>query len=333
VSKHIPVLDLSHYVRGTPAERARFVQAWGEGLTEFGFVSIVNHGVDDELIRRTYADTEQLFALPQTTKMKYHVPGGGGQRGFTAFGQEHAKNRTVGDLKEFWHVGREAPPAGKAAHYGPNLWPAELPTFRSNTLALYDALESAAKVMLEALAEYFDLPKSAFSGMAVEGNSVLRLIHYPPLKNMFIPGGVRAAEHEDINLITLLCESTASGLELLTRQNEWIAVDAVRGQIVVDSGDMLSRVTNEVIPSTTHRVVNPKSADDDVVRYSMPFFVHPYPECSLAIDEAFVSPQRPKKYEDITADAFLRERLREIGLMKDPGAARSGVGAAAGQAE
>lgn len=317
MAPRIAVLDLSKYTQGTTAERAHFVQAWGEGLKEFGFVSIVNHGVDDALIRRTYADAERLFALPREVKQRYVVPGGGGQRGYTPYGQEHAKNRTVGDLKEFWHVGRDLPEGSpRRSTYGANVWPSELETFKANTLDLFHALDRAAAVMLQALAEYFQLPRSTFSDMAHEGNSVLRIIHYPPLKDMFIPGGVRAAEHEDINLITLLCESTSSGLELLTRQNEWIAVDSLRGQIVVDSGDMLSRVTNEIIPSTTHRVVNPKSTDDDVERYSMPFFVHPYPECSLRVLDACVSESNPRKFPDITADAFLVQRLREIGLIK-----------------
>ena len=317
MSKHIAVLDLSHYTRGTAAERDHFTKAWGDGLVEYGFVSIVNHGVDDALIRRTYAEAERLFALPKDVKQKYFIPDGGGQRGYTPFGQEHAKNRKVGDLKEFWHVGRDLP-AGhtRQSTYGTNIWPSELTTFRENTVALFNALDAAAAVMLQALADYFKLPRPTFSDMARDGNSVLRIIHYPPLKDMFIPGGVRAAEHEDINLITLLCESTSSGLELLSRQNEWIAVDALKGQIVVDSGDMLSRVTNEVIPSTTHRVVNPKSADDDVVRYSMPYFVHPYPECSLRILDTCVSEKNPRKYPDITADQFLQQRLREIGLIK-----------------
>jgi isopenicillin N synthase-like dioxygenase len=317
VTRRTSVLDLSHYTRGTPAERERFIKAWGDGLVEFGFVSIVNHGVDDELIRRSYADAERLFALPRATKEQYVIPNGGGQRGYTPFGQEHAKNRKVGDLKEFWHVGRDLPPGhARKSVYGENVWPTELATFKQNTLALFDALDGAAAVMLQALAEYFNLPRTSFSDMARDGNSVLRIIHYPPLRDMFIPGAVRAAEHEDINLITLLCESTASGLEIFTRQKEWLAIDSVKGQIVVDSGDMLSRLSNEVIPSTTHRVVNPKSSDDDTVRYSMPFFVHPFPDCSLAIPDAFVSAERPRKFADITADEFLRQRLREIGLIK-----------------
>lgn len=308
---------MSHYALGTSAERARFIDAFGNGIKEFGFVSLYNHGVDDGIIRRTYADAERLFALSSEAKHALEVPGGGGQRGYTGFGKEHAKNRSVGDLKEFFHVGRDLPSGhARSATYGDNRWPSELPSFKTNALALYEALDRAAAVMLKALADYFKVPQDTFSDMAHEGNSILRIIHYPPLKKRFIPGGVRAAEHEDINLITLLCESTSSGLEILTRQGDWIPVEALKGQIVVDSGDMLSRVTNEVVPATTHRVVNPKSADDDIERYSMPFFVHPYPDCSLAVLDACVTADRPKRFGPITADEFLRQRLKEIGLMK-----------------
>jgi isopenicillin N synthase-like dioxygenase len=315
--RRIPVVNLQHYRAGTPQERARFVQVFGDGLKEFGFVTVEGHGVEDGLIRRTYADVERFFAQPEQTKRAYEVPGGAGQRGYTGFGQEHAKNRKVGDLKEFWHVGRELPEGHRyCGVYGRNLWPQEVATFRQNTLALFGALDEAAKVMLEALAEYFDVPQDTFSSMAVDGNSILRCIHYPPLNERFIPGGVRAAEHEDINLVTLLCEGTASGLELLTRDGEWIPVDTLRGQIVVDSGDMLSRVTNGVIPATTHRVVNPPSSRQDTTRYSMPYFVHPYPECSMAPLEKLTGEGYPTPPPTITAHEFLQQRLREIGLVK-----------------
>jgi len=315
-TRRVPVVNLTHYRSGTPEQRARFVQVFGEALKEFGFVSVEGHGIDDGLIRRTYADVERFFALPDAVKARYHVPELGGQRGYTPFGREHAKNRTVADMKEFWHVGRDLP-AGhpRMSVYGRNLWPEEVPSFRTHTLSLFQGLDEVASVMLQALAEYFGVERTTFSGMAQDGNSVFRLIHYPPLKERFIPGAVRAAEHEDINLITLLCEGTASGLEILTRDGEWLSVDTQRGQIVVDSGDMLSRVTNNVIPSTTHRVVNPPSSAEDTPRYSMPFFVHPYPECVLAPLPSTVTPENPGQ-PPITADAFLRQRLREIGLIK-----------------
>jgi isopenicillin N synthase-like dioxygenase len=317
MSRRIPLLDLSHYTNGTSQERDAFVKAWGDGLKEFGFVSLINHGVDPGIIARTYDDAARLFALPTETKQQHEVPGGGGQRGYTSFGKEHAKNRKVGDLKEFWHVGRDLPAnSPKRSAFGDNQFPAELPEFKTNSLALFKALDQAAAVMLRALADYFRMPANTFADMAHDGNSILRIIHYPPLKEQFVPGAVRAAEHEDINLITLLCESTSSGLEILTRQGDWLPVDALKGQIVVDSGDMLSRITNEVIPATTHRVVNPPSTNDDVRRYSMPFFVHPYPSCMLKIFDECVTAENPKRYPDITADDFLKQRLREIGLIK-----------------
>jgi isopenicillin N synthase-like dioxygenase len=316
-ARRIPLVDLSHYRSGNPEERARFVRVFGEALQEFGFVSVEGHGVDDGLIRRTYADVEAFFRQPEPLKQRYHVPEFGGQRGYTPFGREHAKNRTVGDLKEFWLVGRDLPaghPRGPAVATH-NIWPEEVPSFRANTLALYQALDEAAAVMLRAIAEYFGIERDTFSDMAQDGTSVLRVIHYPPLKDRFVPGAVRAAEHEDINLITLLCEGTASGLEILTRDGEWLPVDTLRGQIVVDSGDMMSRITNGVIPATTHRVVNPPSPAEDNTRYSMPFFVHPYPECVLTPLASTVTPDKPGE-PPITADAFLKQRLRENGMLK-----------------
>ncbi|MEN9800824.1 MAG: hypothetical protein RL653_4521 [Pseudomonadota bacterium] len=309
----IPSVDLSHYTHGTSQQKADFVRTFGAGIQEFGFVTVSNHGVDGDLIQRTYSDVAKLFALPEAVKQGYEVPGGGGQRGYTGYGKEHAKNQKVGDLKEFWHVGRELPANHpRLAAYGNNVWPKELESFRRHSLELYTALDRAAEVFLDALSEFYGLGQGRLSEMAKDGNSVLRLIHYPPLRDKFIPGGVRAAEHEDINLITLLCESTSSGLEILTREGEWLPVQALRGTIVVDSGDMLSRVSNEKIPATTHRVVNPKTPAEDVTRYSMPFFVHPYPECDLTP----LPEMGEAKFPPITADGFLQQRLREIGLVK-----------------
>jgi isopenicillin N synthase-like dioxygenase len=259
LARKVPLIHLSDYLRGTPLERDRFIRTFGEALQAFGFASIDDHGIADALIRETYADVQRFFALPEDVKRRYEIEGGGGQRGYTGFGKEHAKNRNVGDLKEFWHVARELPAHHpRSNQYGPNVWPNELPSFKTRTLALFDALDRVAATLLRALADCFSLPRETFSAMAHEGNSILRVIHYPPLKERFVPGAVRAAEHEDINLLTLLCEGTASGLELLTRDGRWLPVDTLRGQIVVDSGDMLSRITNHVIPATTHRVVNPR---------------------------------------------------------------------------
>ncbi|MGQ0504525.1 MAG: isopenicillin N synthase family dioxygenase [Myxococcaceae bacterium] len=315
-ARRIPVVNLQHYARGTPHERATFIQAFGDGLREFGFVTVEQHGISDTLIRRAYSDVEKFFQLPIDQKKAYEIQGGGGQRGYTGLGKEHAKNRKVGDLKEFWHVGRELPESHKYFNsYIRNAWPKEVPNFRESTGTLFSQLDDAAKLMLQAIAEYFGVAKNTLADMAADGNSILRVIHYPPLKDLFIPGGVRAAEHEDINLITLLCEGTASGLELLTRDGEWIPVDTLRGQIVVDSGDMLSRVTNNLIPATTHRVVNPSGSEQDVERFSMPFFVHPYPECVLKPLPCTETPENPAKFPPITADDFLRQRLKEIGLI------------------
>lgn len=312
--KNIPTVDLNDYTSGGGASRSRLIETLGDGLQEFGFLNVEGHGIDSSLIRGTYDLWKRFFGLPDEVKRKY-AGVEGGARGYTPFGVEHAKDNPLPDLKEFWHVGQE-PPAGHPFRneYPANVWPAEIPEIQEPTLRLYSSLERVAENLLRALAEYFEMPRDSFSSMMDVGNSILRILHYPPVKPEYAPA-VRAAAHEDINLITLLCEATDSGLEILTREGEWMAVETGPGQIVVDAGDMLSRFTNEVIPATTHRVVNPaENAARD--RFSMPFFVHPYSSCDLTIPERFTGPDNPPKYPPTTAGQFLEQRLREIGLKK-----------------
>ncbi|MEB3196049.1 MAG: 2-oxoglutarate and iron-dependent oxygenase domain-containing protein [Candidatus Sericytochromatia bacterium] len=310
----IPVLNMQHYTQGDANQKAEFVRTWGEGLRELGFVAIENHQVDPALIRQTYQLFESFFQLPKEAKERY--AGVGGQRGFTGFMKEHAKDNAVGDLKEFWHVGRELQPGHPMqGQYPDNVWPDELPALRSVTLTLFEQLEANARILLRALGDYFELAdRDYFVGAIENGNHILRAIHYPPLQPGMPPNAVRAAAHEDINMITILCESTAAGLEILTRDNEWVAIDALAGQLVVDAGDMLSRLTNGVIPATTHRVVNP--AGENTVRYSLPYFVHPYSEFNIECLPCCDTADNPSRFPAITAGAFLNQRLREIGLLK-----------------
>jgi len=313
-AKNIPTVDLNDYTAGDAAARSRLIETLGQGLSEFGFLNVEGHGIDSSLIRGTYDLWKRFFELPDEVKRRY-AGVEGGARGYTPFGVEHAKDNPLPDLKEFWHIGQE-PPEGHPyrREYPENVWPAEIPEIRQPTQRLYSSLERVAENLLRALAEYFDMPRDTFASMMTVGNSILRVIHYPPVRPDQAPA-VRAAAHEDINLITLLCEATDSGLEILTRQGEWLAVETGPGQIVVDAGDMLSRFTNEVVPAATHRVVNPaENAARD--RYSMPFFVHPYSACDLTIDERFVTADNPPRYPPITAGQFLEQRLREIGLKK-----------------
>jgi isopenicillin N synthase-like dioxygenase len=349
----IQTCDLSDYTSCDTSLRSRAIGTLGEALVETGFVIVEGHAIDERLCGEVYAGWRRFFALDEAVKRQY-AGSDGGARGFTPFGVEHAKDNPTPDLKEFWHVGPEEA-AGQALRYEypPNLWPSEVPGLRQPTMALFHELERVAELLLLALAEHFALPEETFAAMARQGNSVLRVLHYPALAPAAStaqspaapapPGGaapaLRAAAHEDINLITLLCGATDAGLELLSRDGEWLPVEASPGQIVVDAGDMLSRVTNQVIPAATHRVVNPPVAPPTPAippapgtpptpptspsagtgageRYSMPFFVHPYPACDLSVLERFVSPQRPRRFPPITAGELLESRLREIGLKR-----------------
>lgn len=313
----IPVIDLHDFTHGTPAEQERFVRTWGDGLREFGFCTVDHHEVPLELVHRVFEVAQRFFTQPAELKRQYILQGTGGARGYTAFGKERAVGAKAHDLKEFWHVGQEDVGPELAKLYPRNVWPSEVPEFQSTMLEVYRSLERCASHLLQATALYLDMPRHYFADMAVHGNSVLRLIHYPPVPADAEPEAVRAAAHEDINLITLLCEATSGGLELLTRDGKWLPIKSLDGQIVADSGDMLQWATNAVIPSTTHRVVNPDPSVNEA-RYSMPFFVHPRPEVVLD-PKPFVTADRPAKYQPITAHEYLTQRLREIGLYdQDP---------------
>lgn len=308
----VPELSLKAFTHGGPGERARFQNALMEGFQYFGFIVLKDHAVGGDLLARAYRLAEQFFALPEAEKRLY-TTGADGQRGYTPFGREHARDSKVGDLKEFWHVGREFPADSPLADiYPPNVWPERPEGFRETFLQLYAALEEAGFSMLEALAPSLGVPDDYFRKMATDGNSILRLLHYPPVPAGADPVALRAAPHEDINLITILVAANGAGLQLFDRDGTWLDIDTDPENLIVDAGDMLARATNDVIPATTHRVVNPPDAAN-VSRYSMPFFMHPHSDALIECIESCRG--AGAKYPAITADAFLKERLREIGLV------------------
>ncbi len=313
--KMIPKLDLSHFTNGTKVEKQQFVSALGEAYEEIGFVAVRNHGIPHSDLKSLYQNVEAFFNLPTEIKNQYDDTSGGGQRGYTGFGKEHAKDRNAGDLKEFWHFGqyidRNDP---NPPEFRDNKIVTELPAFNQYGELLYKALENTGVQMLRAIALYLELDEYYFDEKVFNGNSILRAIHYPPITSD-PEDAIRAGEHEDINLITLLVGASADGLEVLNRQGEWLGITEVENHIVVNVGDMLQRLTNDRLKSTTHRVINPPKEKWNEPRFSIPFFLHPRPEARLDCLSSCISETNPKKYEDCSANEFLMQRLREIGLI------------------
>lgn len=302
----IPVLSLHDFVKGTAAQQQQFVQELGAALENIGFFALIDHNLDPALIQSAYDAAAAVFTLPETTKQQYEHLSLKGQRGFTAFGREHAKDSSHPDLKEFWHIGREAATPA-------NQWPQEVPAFRTVMLELFQQLESCAQILLKACAIYLELPRRSLADMIIGGPTLLRVLHYPPIPSTMPATYMRAAAHEDINLITLLCEATAPGLELLQIDGTWLPIAAIPGQIIVDTGDMLQNLTNGRFKSTTHRVINPKNDRDR--RFSLPFFVHPRPEVDLSpLPNCVTQTGGVPRFPSLTAAAYLQQRLREIGL-------------------
>lgn len=315
----IPSLDLADFNSGDDQTKQKFVDDLGNAYNSIGFVAIKNHGLSDELCERLYKAVQAFFALSDEVKQKYEVPELFGQRGYIGKGKEHAKGRSTGDLKEFYHVGQNVIDGDPIkSEYPDNIWPSEIPEFESIALEAYQTLENAGKQMLKAIALYLGLEENYFESRVHNGNSILRPIHYFPIENPDeVPDdAVRAAEHGDINLITLLMGASADGLQVLRKDGKWIPITALPEQIVVNVGDMLARHTNDKLKSTIHRVVNPPKELMKTSRFSIPFFMHPRSDMDLSCLENCIDDEHPKLFEDITAGDFLHQRLAEIGLKK-----------------
>ncbi len=310
----IPVVDLDQF--RNEASKTDFVHALGKAYEEVGFVAVTNHGINQDLVERFYHQVKAFFGLPKASKLKYEVEGLAGQRGYTSFGREHAKGSEAPDLKEFWQFGQpgNGAPLDKK-EYPDNLEVQELPEFNNTGMELYRNFEESGRLLLQAIALHLELDEHYFDDKIENGNSILRAIHYPPITEE-PASSIRAEQHEDINLITLLVGASADGLQVLTKDGEWVSVNTTPDMIVINVGDMLQRLTNNRLKSTTHRVVNPPREQWHTSRMSVPFFLHPRSEVPLNCLETCVDAAHPKAYEDITAGGYLRERLIEIGLLK-----------------
>jgi isopenicillin N synthase-like dioxygenase len=312
----IPVVNLADFLSGDPQLKQAFVNQLGKAYEEVGFVAVKNHGIPDELIADLYKYVQQFFSLPAEAKKKYEIPGLAGQRGYTSFGKEHAKGSDAPDLKEFFQFGQVVDDNDPIkSEYPDNVQVQDVVAFNTTFTKAYRAFEKSGRALLQAIALYLGLDEHYFDDYIHNGNSILRAIHYPPI--MQEPrSAIRAEQHEDINLITLLVGASADGLQILTKQNDWVPVTSLPEQIVVNVGDMLQRLTNNRLKSTTHRVVNPPKEMWGTSRFSIPFFLHPKSDMSLACLESCIDERHPKAFPDATAGEYLDERLREIGLKK-----------------
>lgn len=312
----IPSVNLEDFTSNDPIRKQAFVDAIGKAYEDIGFVALKGHFLEDDLVDNLYKEVKSFFNLPLEIKQKYEIPGIGGQRGYVSFGKESAKGKKEGDLKEFWHFGQyvEDDDALKA-EYPDNVIVEELPEFNKIGKETYKMLEKTAKYVLRALALHLGLEETYFDKYILNGNSILRPIHYPPITEE-PKEAVRAAAHGDINLITLLMGAQGRGLQVQNHKGEWIDAIAEPDELMINVGDMLSRHTNNKLKSTIHRVINPQKELWGTSRYSIPFFMHPISSMKLNVLEGCVDENNLKQFDDITAGEFLNERLIELGLIK-----------------
>ncbi|MDF4202868.1 2-oxoglutarate and iron-dependent oxygenase domain-containing protein [Maribacter sp. SA7] len=312
----VPSVDLSDFLSEDPKRKQKFIDEIGKAFEDIGFVALSGHFLSEEFVDTLYSEIKEFFDLPAEVKDGYQIEGIGGQRGYTSFGKEHAKGRKEGDLKEFWHFGQYVEDNDKLEkEYPANVIVKELPKFNEVGKETYKMLEKTARYVLRALALHLNLDEFYFDDFIKNGNSILRPIHYPPITSE-PKNAVRAAAHGDINLITLLMGAHGKGLQVQNHDGEWVDAIARPDQLMINVGDMLSRLTNNKLLSTIHQVVNPPRELWGTSRYSVPFFMHPVSEMPLNCLENCIDEDHPKLYEDITAGEFLHERLIDLGLIK-----------------
>ncbi|NJB35701.1 isopenicillin N synthase family dioxygenase [Croceivirga sp. JEA036] len=312
----IPSVDLRDFLSEEPNRKEKFIKEIGAAFENIGFVALRGHFLSDDLVEDLYSEIKKFFALPQEVKDSYEIEGIGGQRGYTSFGKEHAKGKKEGDLKEFWHFGQYVEDNPKLEEeYPVNVMVKELPKFNTVGKETYQMLEKTAKYVLRALALHLGLKETYFDDYIKNGNSILRPIHYPPIKEE-PKNAVRAAAHGDINLITLLMGAHGKGLQVKDHEGNWVDAIAQEDELMINVGDMLSRLSNNKLKSTIHQVVNPPRELWGTSRYSIPFFMHPVSDMPLNCLENCIDENHPKQFEDITAGAYLHERLIELGLIK-----------------
>jgi isopenicillin N synthase-like dioxygenase len=312
----IPSVNLADFLSDDKSRKQKFINEIGQAYETIGFVALKGHFLDDTLVSALYSEIKNFFDLPLEAKEKYEIPGIGGQRGYVSFGKESAKGRKEGDLKEFWHFGQYVEEdLERAKEYPENVLVNELPKFNEVGKQTYKMLEKTAKYVLRSLALHLDLEETYFDHYIRNGNSILRPIHYPPIKTE-PKGAERAAAHGDINLITLLMGAQGKGLQVKNLEGEWIDAVAAPDEIMINVGDMLARHSNNKLKSTIHRVTNPPKEMWGTSRYSIPFFLHPISEMKLDVLENCIDAENPKQFEDITSGEFLEQRLLELGLKK-----------------
>ena len=316
MARSIPVIDFDDYLSEDQSRRENFISKVGDSLKDIGFFALKNHGIPIDLIEKSYQRADEFFSLENSVKSKYLQPNISHQRGYTAFGVEHAKDNPAPDLKEFWQTGRSHDSEASTHNYPTNVWPSDtVPQFEETIDDLYNKMENLSLKLLSACSIYLGKEEDWLGEMTENGNTIMRIIHYPPLGENVTPGAVRSAAHEDINFITLLVTATADGLEVMDHDGSWIKVEGDARYIIVDSGDMIQNLTNGLFKSTTHRVVNPSSKSER--RFSMPMFVHPRNQIDLTPRAEFIEMTGGESlYQSISAGDYLHQRLVEIGLAK-----------------
>jgi isopenicillin N synthase-like dioxygenase len=297
--RHIPIIDLRSLVNADNSERQAVVEQVYQACHEIGFLYIKYSGISYNLIRQLFSQSQQFFDLADETKSQLAWLDEFHNSGYVGIERECLDPNQPGDLKEALNLN------AKFLIQSPGF----SEEFRSCVLSFWEACIQVTNTLLQAFALALELPEDFFILNHNEQAHTLRLLHYPPLQQSPKIGQVRAGEHSDYGSITLLFQDDIGGLEVQTKDGEWIAAPAIPNTIIVNTGDFMQRWTNHIFCSPKHRVGIPTDERVKRSRYSVAFFCHPnentevacLPGCDL---------EQPAIYPPISAKDYLISRLQ-----------------------
>ncbi|MGB3491616.1 MAG: 2-oxoglutarate and iron-dependent oxygenase domain-containing protein [Elainellaceae cyanobacterium] len=309
----IPLVDFAPFLIDDSIGQQQVAAEIYRACHEIGFLYVINHGIPQDMIDRAFEQSQQFFDLPLAQKQKVAWSNEFSNRGYVGRERERLDETQPGDVKEAFNIGQEVPQDqafSQGAALVLNRWPAGQDAFRTTISELFETCTVAAAHVLRAFAIALSMPETFIVEQHRTHNYTLRLLHYPPLDAMPKPGQMRAGAHSDYGSLTLLFQDDVGGLEVLNAKEQWIAAPAVPGAILVNTGDLMERWSNDVFRSTQHRVRLPDADHAGCDRYSIAFFCQPDAEAEIACLPTCQSATHPPQYPPVKSGEYLLSRLQ-----------------------
>lgn len=315
MAESIPIIDVGDLRPGNPIP-PRLIKEIDKALKEVGFFTVINHGIDHILISDFFSQIKSFFDLPLDSKEMIEIHKSPHMRGYFSEGADKSDG-ILGDIKEGYDMATDLPlddpyVKAKLPFYGPNVWPKELPEFKSVMTEYHTQMLVFGKRLLKVFALALNMPIDYFDDKFIKPMAQLRILRYPSISH--VQGEpIGAGEHTDFGWITMIAQNDTGGLEIQKSDGTWTPVKPVPNSFVVNVGDLMSLWTNERYKATMHRVINTTGK----IRHSAAFFMDPDYTATVECLPSCCSKENPAKYETIVAGEYMDRRFLETTTFRE----------------